>query len=215
MAVSSPVWSGDRPSDSDLVYAVRAGSEAKVRQMISDGANPNARDEQGEPVLIAALHAEKFDVARTLAAAPGIDLDAENGHAQTALMVAAYLGRTDLVSQLLGAGAEIHHGGWTALHFAASSGQVKVEQLLLENGAYIDAESPNRTTPLMMAARVKDRAGCQFLIDEGADPTARNDAGMGAGDFAAKAEDTELAAWFGRQEAAWRIRHETRPTAPD
>lgn len=198
---------GAAPSDIDFVYAVRSGSEARVRQLLADGANPNALDERGEPVLLVALHADKPEVARLIAAASGVNIDAENASGQTALMVAAYQGQSELVGQLLEAGAEIHHTGWTALHFAASSGQVEIVRVLLEHGAYIDAESPNRTTALMMAARVKNRQTCQLLIDEGADPTLVNDAGLNAAQFARKAGDAELAAWFGRQEDAWHRRH--------
>jgi ankyrin repeat protein len=177
------------------------------------GANPNARDVRGEPALIAAIHGEKFDAAQALIGAKGIDLDAENSHGQTALMVAAFAGRIELVNALLDAGAEIHHEGWTALHYAALGGHVDVVNTLLEHGAYIDAESPSHTTPLMLAARIKDRESCQLLADQGADPTPRNDAGLDAADFARKAGDAELAAWFERRVGVWHASHPA-PAAP-
>ena len=37
-------------------------------------------------------------------------------------------------------------------HYAASAGNIPIIAMLIENSAYIDAESPNGTTPLMMAA---------------------------------------------------------------
>jgi ankyrin repeat protein len=55
---------------------------------------------------------------------------------------------------------------------------------LIENSAYIDAESPNKTTPLMMAARGGHLSSVQFLINEGADVTAKNELGLNAIDFA-------------------------------
>ena len=42
----------------------------------------------------------------------------------------------------------------------------------------IDAESPNKTTPLMMAARAGHLSSVQCLIDEGADVTAKNELGL-------------------------------------
>jgi hypothetical protein len=55
---------------------------------------------------------------------------------------------------------------------------------LLDESAFIDAESPNKTTPLMMAARGGYTAVVTLLLAEGADPTLKNEAEMNAADFA-------------------------------
>lgn len=65
--------------------------------------------------------------------------------------------------------------------------------LLLERHAYIDAASPNGTTPLMMAAQYGTDASAQRLLSEGADPTLKNQLGLTAVDFALRAEREELA----------------------
>lgn len=194
---------GAAPSEESLLQAVDEGSSARVKTLLAAGANPNLRDDRGEPLLIYALHAGKPEIASVLMQAKGIDLEAENRVGQTALMVAAYQGRIDLVKALIDADAEVNHKGWTALHFAASSGQVEVVKLLLENAAYIDAESPSRTTPLMMAARIKDRPTCILLLQEGADPRGVNQAGLSASDFARRAGDPELADWLAKSAENW------------
>ena len=56
--------------------------------------------------------------------------------------------------------------------------------MLLEESAYIDAESPNGTTPLMMAARYGNGKAVQLLINEGADLHLKNHLGLSAIDFA-------------------------------
>jgi ankyrin repeat protein len=56
-------------------------------------------------------------------------------------------------------------------------------KLLLENHAYIDTESPNKTTPLMMAAQYGTAQAVKLLIEEGADITLKNEIGMTALDF--------------------------------
>jgi ankyrin repeat protein len=56
--------------------------------------------------------------------------------------------------------------------------------MLLEDSAYIDAESPNGTTPLMMAARYGSAKATQLLIEEGADLQTKNQLGLSALDFA-------------------------------
>ena len=60
-------------------------------------------------------------------------------------------------------------------------------ELLLENHAYIDAESPNGTTPLMMAAHYGTPAAVKLLLEAGADPTLKNQLGLTAIDFARRA----------------------------
>ena len=88
---------------------------------------------------------------------------------------------------------DVNKTGWTPLHYAATNGHVHVMNLLLEHHAYIDAESPNGTTPLMMAAHYGTAAGVKLLLEAGADPTLRNQLGMTAIDFANKASRTDAA----------------------
>lgn len=194
-----------KPTNEALFIAIAHGSSTQVASLIAAGADPNARDDRGEPAAIVALHAGQPEIAEVLVKAKGIDLEAENSQGQTVMMVAAYQGRLDLVAELVAADAEVNHKGWTALHFAASAGKVDVVKFLLDNAAYIDAESPSRTTPLMMAARIKDRPTCILLIQEGADPTPKNAAGLAASDFARKAGDAELADWLAQSAKNWRV----------
>jgi len=56
--------------------------------------------------------------------------------------------------------------------------------VLLSHSAYIDAESPNGTTPLMMAAMYGSPEVVKLLLDEGADRDHKNQLGMTALDFA-------------------------------
>jgi ankyrin repeat protein len=80
--------------------------------------------------------------------------------------------------------ADVNQPGWTPLHYAATGGHIELIQMLLEESAYIDAESPNGTTPLMMAARYGSAKATQLLIDEGADLQIKNQLGLTALDFA-------------------------------
>ena len=57
-------------------------------------------------------------------------------------------------------------------------------ELLLEHHAFIDAESPNGTTPLMMAAHYGSPAAVKLLLEAGADTAMKNQLGMTAIDFA-------------------------------
>ena len=57
-------------------------------------------------------------------------------------------------------------------------------RLLMENDAYLDAESPNGTTPLMMAAHYGTPSAVKLLLEEGADPRIKNKLGINAMEFA-------------------------------
>ena len=57
-------------------------------------------------------------------------------------------------------------------------------RLLIDNDAYIDAESPNGTTPLMMAAYYASPIAVKLMLEEGADPNLQNQDGQTALDMA-------------------------------
>jgi ankyrin repeat protein len=90
----------------------------------------------------------------------------------------------DIAAKLIKKGADVNKTGWTPLHYAATKGQVEVIKLLLENYAYIDAESPNGSTPLMMASMYGSPQAVKLLLDEGADPLLKNQIGLTALQFA-------------------------------
>ena len=56
---------------------------------------------------------------------------------------------------------------WTALHHACHSGQEDLVQLLLENGAEMDAQTINGGTPLMRAIESSRETVVELLISKG------------------------------------------------
>ena len=71
-------------------------------------------------------------------AAGGADVDARDGHGQTALMLAAHAGCLPVVQWLIGQGAALDHTakyGLSALMLAAVNGHREVVRALLEAGA--------------------------------------------------------------------------------
>lgn len=101
-------------------------------------------------------------------------------------MLAALKGLTAVCEVLIERDADVNKPGWTALHYAATSGHVPIIRLLLEHSAYIDAASPNGSTPLMMAAMYGFDAAVYELLESGADPMLKNSMGLNAVDFAIK-----------------------------
>jgi ankyrin repeat protein len=168
----------------DLFSAIRIDDAGTVKAVFKGGFDPNTRDPKGVPALLWALQMDSPKSAAVIAEQSGLDVDASNQAGETALMLAALKGDLVLCQQLLQRGAAVNRPGWTPLHYAASGDEAKVVALLLERGASVDAESPNRTTPLMMAARYGSEAGLDRLLASGADTTRRNELGLRAVDFA-------------------------------
>lgn len=190
LLISMPAQAG---SYEDFFMAVRRNLPQEVATLLKRGFDPNTIDaERGETGLILALREGHPAVASLLMKAPGIDLEAKARNGDTALMIAAYKSNKAAVQMLLALDAQVNQVGWTALHYAATVGANDIVQLLLDASAYIDAESPNQTTPLMMAARGGHILTVKLLLDEGADATLKNNQGLSALDLAKKFDHTDI-----------------------
>jgi len=179
----------------DLLFAVRFDDVSKVSELVKRGLSVNATESiRGETLLMIALRENSKKVFHYLLDQKDIKLEARAANGDTILMLASYLDNLSFVKAIIEHGAEINQVGWCALHYAAASGNKDIVALLLEKSAYIDAESPNKTTPLMMAARSGKHIIVNLLLEEGADPTLKNDLGLTALDFAVEVEQREIAA---------------------
>ena len=177
-----------------MTKAVKFDDISEVRSLIAQGMDPNAGDKTGMPWLLIAAREKSEKVAQLLLDNPKTNVDALDRADENALMFAAINKDMPLVKSLIDKDAEVNKKGWTPLHYAATSGDVEIINVLLEESAYVDAESPNGTTPLMMAARGGSVDAVNALLTGGADPTLKNQLGLSAADFARQNNNTDLAA---------------------
>ncbi len=177
----------------DFFQAVKRDDAQAAQQLLVRGFDANTLDPQGQSGLATALREPSPKIAQLLIDWPQTDLNTQSAQGESALMLASLKGQLDLVEKMVKKGADVNKTGWTPLHYAASTGQVKVISLLLENHAYIDAESPNGTTPLMMASMYGTVAAVKLLLEEGADPLLRNQQGLTAQQFAERANRPDSA----------------------
>jgi uncharacterized protein len=189
-------------AEQQFFTAVRKNAVASVEHQLKTDLYVNALDAQfpHNSALHWAVWENADDVLSVLLNQTRLNIDIFNGVNETPLMIAALKGRIGMVAQLLAAGAYPNKEGWTALHYAATDGHVQVIKLLLDAHAYIDAESPNKTTPLMMAVRSKSISAVKLLLDEGADVTLKNTEGWTAQAFAEQINAIDIVEEFQARE---------------
>ncbi len=173
--------------------AVNVDNERTVKELLATGFDPNTPNPQGRGGLFLAMREGSFKVAQALLAHPDIRVDATTPADETPLMMACIKGHLDWAQKLLDRSAAINRPGWTPLHYAASGAELRIVILLLDRGADIDALSPNRSTPLMMAARYGAEDAAELLLQRGANAKLRNDLALNAADFARAAGREQLA----------------------
>jgi ankyrin repeat protein len=174
-----------RAGDYDFFRAAQFDDVAEIRTMLAQGADPNRLDEvRGETALIMALHEDSARVAQFLIAQAGVDLEAKAANGSTALMMAAFMHNRVAVEQMLARGAQVNRPGFAAMHFAAAAGDEAILRILIAHHADINAPSPNRMTPLMIAAREGQQGAVRLLLEAGADTSLRTGDGKTAAEVA-------------------------------
>ena len=189
-----------------VVKAVKFDDIDAVQKSLKKGLDPNVTDKDGMPLLVLAAREKSDKVAAALIADADTDVEKLDRAGENAMMLAALNGDLALVKLLIDKGAEVNKKGWAPLHYAAANGHDDIVTLLVDNSAYLDAESPNGTTPLMMAARGNHITTMKVLLDAGADARLKNQLGLTALDFAkqyhAKDATEGLEDMFARARAA-------------
>lgn len=179
----------------ELVVAAQLDSPGAVRKLLAAGLSANTVDPvSGEPVVQVALREDANQVIDVLVAAKDFDPERTAPNGNTALMLAAFKHNRHAVLALLARGAAVTRPGWTALHYAAASGDAEIAAILINKRAAINAESPSQLTPLMMAAREGHPDVADMLLRAGADARLKNNENLTASQIAARAGMPAIAA---------------------
>lgn len=177
----------------DFFSAIKKDDANAVVTLLNRGFDANTLDPAGAPGLILAIREQSLKVAAVLINWPKTNVELRTPQDESPLMLASLKGLTQLCKQLISKDADVNKPGWTPLHYAATNGHLEIMSVLLENYAYIDAASPNGTTPLMMAAQYGTPSAVKLLLEAGADPLLKNVQNLTAIDFAQRASQQESA----------------------
>jgi ankyrin repeat protein len=157
-----------------LYFAISFNNVAALRLLLQKGANPNVNltGEHHSTPLSYACGLGKLIPARILIE-NGANVNARYNDSVTALYVAAYNGRDEIVKLLLDNGALINHyldNGTTALFVAVARNHLRTVKVLIQYGADVNMTT-NRddATPLMIASKNNNYEIARVLLEANAD----------------------------------------------
>ncbi len=159
------------PLDKDiLVTCLWEGKPEMAVLLVEAGADPNSRDDLGQPVLHKAAESGQTDVVRALIRAKA-KLD-QKANGTTPLLVTIHNAHEECALELIQAGADASItglGGRNVLMNAALTGQTRVVEALLAARADPNAKDKEGKTALMLANEQVKEPIVKLLIDAGSD----------------------------------------------
>jgi ankyrin repeat protein len=162
-ALDKVIDANDKPA---MASAVQQGGKLATK-----GIRPSGPDVHCTPLHCAALQGHLTAVECPIVC--GADLTAANKEGAHPLHLAVANGMVAVAKVLLVSGADVVDTGIaTALHHAAMAGELAAVQLLIGQGADLEAKQHNGCTALHLAARQGYAAVSEVLLVRGADPMA-------------------------------------------
>lgn len=131
-----------------LHMAAQAGDDAKIMELLREGADSNVLNYWGNTALHVAISYGHIEAVKALITV--VQSATEAGYLGDAIHQAARWGRADIVKVLLDAGANVNQpkdNGSQPLHLAASAGNADCVQALLDAGAYLTCADHTGKTP--------------------------------------------------------------------
>lgn len=162
--------------DPRLHEAVRDGKVEEVRNLIKEGLNINANDDElhSRTPLEMAITQNREEIAKILLRA-GANVNLKNFLNRNNTPLQSALNKSDLnmAKMLVNAGADVNtkcsRNGHTVLHLASSKGNVKAIKNLVIKGANANLQNNNGHTPLQLVPRHKFLHIGRILVNAGAD----------------------------------------------
>ncbi len=176
----------------DMEEAIIGGDSKTAMSLIHRGVEVNSVNQQGNSLLMQAVRRDMPEFFSFLLSKK-VRVDTRNANNETALALAAFLGRFNYVKALVDKGAEINSFGWSPLIYASFNGHDTIAAYLIEHGAEVNALAENGSSALFFAARFGHEKVVDLLLAEGAFASIVNENGKTAVDWALASKNTEIA----------------------
>ncbi len=161
----------DGEGEERLLQALRAHDLAALRAALEAGADANARDTTGDPLICVAAERGETEIVGALLEHKA-HIAARNSYQATPLYLAISFRHPDTAAFLINAGAPIEDEKYNPLHIAVHSKDVETARLLLDRGANIHFAND---AAVRTAAKAADLEMVRFLLERGADPRGTSD----------------------------------------
>ena len=166
--VNAAVEDGELSGRTPLHNAAKSAKSGNIKVLLAAGARVDAADSSGWTALMDAAMAGSEGCVWALLEAGASTAVADECH-QTALMAAAFKRSKGAVRALLEAGASVNaaatNHGWTALHYAASTGFIAVIDVLVAAGADLTAYDHDGRTPRDVALERNKTHASRVLLE--------------------------------------------------
>jgi ankyrin repeat protein len=156
-----------------LLQAAKKGSLEKIKTLLAEGGDVNAKGNYRRTVLMNAARSGNLEVVKFLID-KGADVNARTIQGRTALIDAAWGGNLEVVKLLIDKGADVNakrQDGWTVL-MCAADWQNQLPDL--------SAKDEEAETALDAVAMARSLEVVKLLIDKGADVNAKDETGQTA-----------------------------------
>ncbi|XP_048250105.1 ankyrin repeat domain-containing protein 17-like isoform X2 [Haliotis rufescens] len=167
--INCPVGLGRR---TPMMAAAWSGHREVVELLVSKGADVSLVDGGGNNSLHYACCGGDAETVKSVLSPNVVDIDGRGWRRRTPMMEAADRGHREVVELLVSKGANVSlvdGGGNNSLHYACCGGDVEtVKYVLSLNVVDIDGRGEVSRTPVMCAARWRNREVVEFLVSKGA-----------------------------------------------
>jgi ankyrin repeat protein len=185
-----------RKGQTPLTLCIKLKYNDFVKVLIRNNANVfYLHDKRPSPFLIF-IFQNNLQMIKEILKIHGNKINRAVAFQSSALMMASFAGKKEIVKLLLDAKANVHSskdGGWNALMGASDEGYLEIVKMLVNKGADVNAKTAYyKRTVLMRSIYHNQTKVVEYLIDKGADVNAVDRFGITPMHFAAQQGNKDI-----------------------